>query len=91
LEIGTSLVAQAIAELTNELEAWRLEQLEKQEKEAAPQITPLTKEERESAQAFLKGKDLMQRTGETIGQSGVIGEETNRLLMYLIFTSRKTE
>jgi hypothetical protein len=26
-----------------------------------------------------------------IGKSGVIGEEVNRLLMYLIFTSRKRE
>ena len=31
----------------------------------------------------------MQRTGEAIGKSGVIGEENNRLLMYIIFTSRK--
>tara|TARA_Y100000114_G_scaffold157276_1_gene188748 strand:+ start:4056 stop:5216 length:1161 start_codon:yes stop_codon:yes gene_type:complete len=33
----------------------------------------------------------MQRTKEDIGKSGVIGEEDNRLLMYLIFTSRKRE
>ncbi|WP_188112312.1 hypothetical protein, partial [Aquimarina sp. RZ0] len=34
--------------------------------------------------------DLLKKTNELIGKSGVIGEETNRLLMYLIFTSRKT-
>jgi len=33
----------------------------------------------------------MERTKEDIGKSGVIGEENNRLLMYLIFTSRKRE
>jgi len=33
----------------------------------------------------------MEKTNKLIGASGVIGEETNRLLMYLIFTSRKTE
>ena len=31
----------------------------------------------------------MQRTEEAIGKSGVIGEECNRILMYIIFTSRK--
>ena len=31
----------------------------------------------------------MARTMEDIGGSGVIGEESNRLLMYIIFTSRK--
>ena len=34
---------------------------------------------------------MLNRTNELIGKSGVIGEETNRLLMYLIFTSRKRE
>jgi hypothetical protein len=33
----------------------------------------------------------MERTREDIGKAGVIGEEDNRLLMYLIFTSRKRE
>jgi len=33
----------------------------------------------------------MERTKEDIGKAGVIGEENNRLLMYLIFTSRKRE
>ena len=28
-----------------------------------------------------KGKDLLNRTNELIGKSGVIGEEANRLLM----------
>jgi Holliday junction resolvasome RuvABC ATP-dependent DNA helicase subunit len=51
----------------------------------------LSNEERDEAIQFLEQKDLLQRTNELIGKSGVIGEETNRLLMYLIFTSRKRE
>jgi hypothetical protein len=70
------------------LEAYRLQQLDKQEtkKEKA-----LTKEEREEAIQFLEQEDLLKVTNEMIAKSGVIGEETNRLLMYLIFTSRKKE
>src|SRR6056297_655912 len=33
----------------------------------------------------------MERTNEDIGRTGVIGEENNRLLMYLVFTSRLRE
>ena len=33
--------------------------------------------------------NLIGRTCEYIGKSGVIGEELNRILMYIIFTSRK--
>lgn len=51
----------------------------------------LSKEEREETVQFLEQKDLLSKTNEMIGKSGVIGEETNRLLMYLIFTSRKRE
>lgn len=88
LETGSIAVTKAIADITSQLEEYRLTQLDKQEtrKEKA-----LSKEEREAAIEFLEQKDLLNRTNELIGNSGVIGEETNRLLMYLIFTSRKRE
>jgi pantothenate kinase-related protein Tda10 len=33
----------------------------------------------------------MQRTSEAIGESGLVGEQNNALLMYIIFTTRKRE
>ena len=39
----------------------------------------------------MQGSNLLSRTNDLIGRSGVIGEETNRLLMYLVFTSRLRE
>jgi hypothetical protein len=76
--------------LINTLEAYRLEQLKALavEKET---IKQLTETERKEAEEFLRWPDLLQRTNELIGHSGVIGEENNRLLMYLVFTSRKRE
>ncbi len=50
----------------------------------------MTARETKEAETFLKKKNLLEKTNELIGKSGVIGEHTNRLLMYLIFTSRKT-
>ena len=88
LEIGSIALTKAIAAITSQLEEYRLKQLDKQE---ARKEKVLTSQEREDATRFLEQKDLLQRTNDLIGKSGVIGEEKNRLLMYLIFTSRKRE
>ncbi len=89
IEIGTSIVRRTLQELTNELETYRLSELE-QEDENEFTIRELTKKEETEAIKLLKEPNLLQLTNELIGNSGVIGEETNRLLMYLIFTSRKS-
>lgn len=88
LEIGTSVIAASIAELTDQLEAYRLERLKEQEPQRIENPI-LKKEEQEEAENFLSSPDLLGRTNKLIGKSGMIGEENNRLLMYLIFTSRK--
>ncbi len=89
LSIGTSYISKAIAELTNQLESYRMHEIEKHAgTEEKKKI--LTKEEREEAIRFLKQPNLLELTNEQIGKSGVVGEELNRLLMFLIFTSRKT-
>jgi predicted transcriptional regulator len=88
--LGTAYLAAAFAGLINELEAYRLEQLKALAKEKEP-VKQLSESERKAAEQFLQQPELLQRTNELIGQSGVIGEENNRLLMYLVFTSRKRE
>lgn len=90
LEVGSTAVAKAVADITNQLELYRLQQIEQAATAAVKTKNKiLTPEERQAATDFLSSPELMQRTGTTIGQSGVIGEEKNRLLMYIIFTSRK--
>jgi hypothetical protein len=88
LEVGTSVIAASLSELTEELEKYRLVRIEEQRPDE-PQRPVLSELEMKAAHAFLSEPDLMQRTGDMIGKSGMIGEENNRLLMYLIFTSRK--
>lgn len=90
LEIGTTIVRRDLDQLTNELEQYRLTEVEEQGKQYQKQVKTLTEKEIKEAKAFLEKENLIVRTNELIGKSGVIGEETNRLLMYLIFTSRKT-
>lgn len=91
LEIGTSVIAASLSELTEELEKYRLEKIKETEENLKPKVKQLNIAEIQEAENFLKSKDLLNKTNELIGQSGVIGEEINRLLMYLIFTSRKRE
>jgi hypothetical protein len=89
LEVGSTPIAKALAAITGQLEAYRLEQIEATAQVGGTVKKLLTAEATEAATSFLQLPHLMKRTGEAIGKSGVIGEEYNRLLMYIIYTSRK--
>lgn len=91
LEVGTLSITKAIADITRQLELYRLQQIEQQQTTAEKQKKILAPDERETAINFLMQPGLMQRTNDLIGKAGVIGEMFNRLLMYIIFTSRKRE
>lgn len=89
LEIGSTNVAKALADITAQAEIWRLHQIETQSHTQEKFRKLLTEEETNHAKEFLTTPELMKRTAEAIGKSGVIGEKNNRLLMFIIFTSRK--
>lgn len=90
LEVGTSVAEASLSELTAQLEQYRLEEIKKSKADTLkPKV--LTEAEREAAEEFLKAPELMERTNELIGKSGILGEEINRLLMFVIFTSRKRQ
>ncbi|WP_299112017.1 hypothetical protein [uncultured Winogradskyella sp.] len=89
LKVGTSVIRRALQELINKLESYRIELLAIENEDEIFEYQ-LSKQERRSAMNLLKSKDLLKKTNKLIGASGVIGEKVNRLLMYLIFTSRKT-
>lgn len=88
LEIGTSVVSASIAELTEQLEQYRMEQLANKAPDM-PVRPVLSPQDEQTALDFLSAPNLMERTNELIGKSGILGEEINRLIMFVIFTSRK--
>lgn len=90
LEIGTSAIRKDLQALTRELENHRFLLLETETATNRPIVKQLSAREEKEAVKFLQSKNLLEKTNELIGKSGVIGETDNRLLMYLIFTSRKT-
>jgi len=90
LETGSKAMQLCMAELTGLLEEYRQQKIEEQKpKKAEKRI--LTESRKAKAISFLKRKQLLKRTNEVIGLTGVVGEEKNRLLMLLVFTSRLRE
>lgn len=90
LETSTNIVRRVMAELTEQIEAYRLSKIESL-KAQKPQARQLTEQRQRKAINYLKAPKLMERTNSDIGRTGMIGEENNRLLMYLVFTSRLRE
>lgn len=90
LETGTTVIAASLSELTEKLEHYRLEQIKQTAESSKPKLKPLTQDQRHEAETFLKQASLLQITNELIGKSGVTGEEKNRLLMYVVYTYRKS-
>ncbi len=89
MEMASFLVMKALAALTELLETHRQTQLEEQQQAKDKPPVQLATQEQEAALAFLKTPGLIQRTDEAIAMSGVIGEQINRMILFIIFTSRK--
>ncbi len=90
LELGTREIQYVIAELINGLEDYRLRQVDAQKPQKKKQ-RELTELRKQKAITFLKGENLLRKTNDLIGKTGMVGEVDNRLLMYLVFTSRLRE
>ncbi|NJO24542.1 MAG: toprim domain-containing protein [Bacteroidia bacterium] len=79
-----------ISELTNELENYRIKKIEAlQPKEKA--VNEMTAAARTTAISELKKEKLLERHNKMIGLTGIVGEEKNRMIAYLIYTMRKQQ
>jgi DNA primase catalytic core len=90
LEVGTTTLNRAVVELIEKLEQYRMSKIEAR-KDKRPKKRKLTPERTKRARAYLQKKDLMKRTQRDLGRVGIIGEEKNRLVMWLVFISRLRE
>jgi len=89
LEVGITPIAQSLAAITQQLEKYRLRLIEASRVRTDTRKV-LSEAEQKAALEFLQQPGLLARTNELIGQSGIVGETTNRLIMWLVFTSRLT-
>jgi predicted transcriptional regulator len=88
LEIGTIQLYKGFSQLTEQLETYRLQLIEKV-KDNKPKPKTLTDKEKEEAINFLKQETLNTETNKLLEKSGIVGEELNRMIMWYVFTSRK--
>lgn len=91
LELPSLHVTQTLTELTEQLEAYRLAERNAQVQSLRPKAYEMTPEEQKAAEKLLKGKDLVKNTLKLIGQSGLIGEQKNGMLLYFLYLSRITD
>ena len=87
-ELELKDVRTIIMVLTEQLESYRLSMLNKNTPNILPKIEP-TEQQKQEAITYLKQKNLIQKISEDIQNTGIIGEETNRLILYVVYTSRK--
>jgi len=93
LGIDSSLLLGDLYRLTDLLDEYREAELGKTEEQPEndqDKIYPLTSLERQKVEEFLKAENVMGRLNELLGQSGIAGEEKNRLFLLLIAISYKT-
>jgi hypothetical protein len=87
LETGTSVIAASLAELTEQLELYRLQEIKQQATE--PQAKPLTEGEQQTAIDNLQAANLMEQTIQDLQGAGIQGEQENSVILYIAMTSRK--
>lgn len=90
LEVSSTVISQAIAQLTEELEQYRMGQVEAKKKEK-PQKKVLTPYEIEEAIKILQHKDLYTWTKNAYAKSGIIGELNNAMILHFAMNSRRGE
>lgn len=88
MEIGTSVIAASLSQLTTEIEKYRLEQIKQQEIQQV-QVKQLTEAEQQTAKENLQQENLIQQTIEDLQNTGIQGEENNSMILLLAMSSRK--
>jgi 5S rRNA maturation endonuclease (ribonuclease M5) len=90
LGINEDLLDLDISLLTDELESYRatFEELESMGSSASKSFQ-ISADARKKAKAFLSQKDLFIKLNKLVGKTGIVGEESTRLLLLIVASSYK--
>ena len=92
LNLRKDLLEADIYKLTDLLDEYREKELSNNkanEHNENEKIYPLTAQERQQTENFLKKQKLIYNLNELLGKSGIAGEETNRIFLLIIAISYK--
>ncbi len=90
LELSSQQTTNTFINLITELESHRIKKIEALLPKEKP-VNELTAAGRQMAVNELKKPKLLERTGQLLMQCGIVGEETNSLIAYLVYTVRKQQ
>jgi DNA primase len=91
LELRADLLEQDLNYLADLLDEYREQEIKEKEEKEQEKHYIIPEIEKEEAFKLLKSDDLIQKINELIGQSGVIGEQGNRVFLFCIAVSHKFE
>lgn len=90
LNLGKGVLEEDIYRLTDLLDEYRETLLNAATgKRDSPQPIPLTAKERQEVEAFARQPNLIGRIGGLLGKTGIVGEDHNRIFLFLIAFSHK--
>jgi len=89
LDVRADLVELDLHRLTDIVEEYRDRLYAKGKEQAGPPIIKIEPAMVARCRELLSGPDLIERINQLIGQSGMVGEKTNRLFLFIIATSFK--
>jgi DNA primase/ABC-type dipeptide/oligopeptide/nickel transport system ATPase component len=88
LDTATSSTMHTLADLTSALEHYRLQRIEALQQKPE-QVKEMSAAERQAALKELQHPSLLQRTAQLLEQCGIVGEEQNSMISYLVYCTRK--
>jgi DNA primase len=88
LEVGTRTIQLAIAELTEALEEYRQTHAAQKKPPTLP-ARLIPEDRKKKAIRFMQREDYLRQVNELIGKAGVVGEEINRLILWITYATRK--
>ena len=88
LELGTSDITNMVYSMIEGLEKYRLERRKELTAPKMQEKVILSIEEQREAKRLLENSDLLKEIGDLLKTAGLINEEDNGLLLFLIFLTR---
>lgn len=87
--VDPSVIEADLLYIITEIEVYQAKKLAENKRPEKPKTVPMSKEEEKEALAFLKRADLMEQIIADLKTIGHVGEDSRKMLAYLIAVSRK--
>jgi DNA primase len=88
LGVSSTYIGEVLADLTSKLESYRLSQKAQIQSKNQEEKVTLNSQEKKEALALLTSPNLLRKTLTLIEESGLVGQQKNGMLLFLLYLSR---